>query len=547
MPIASQTAELNFPSGVTAAEVGGRTAQTAKTMAEIPGVYANTRQTNTQTEAIRQQEGLDLNDPKYSTKLSAYQASSLDSDGKVNYDQFLKLGTADNSLPWPVKQQLINKYTPLAKRYQIDQIKRNGLDDIPGTLKQLTLVDPEEAKNFAAGIGAYTDYMDNFRSTLATIGRVGEKDPIHGKILLKSFYDGKLSPETSVPAMTYQPVMAPNNDPTLKVPVGTLMPVMDTDATTGMMTPQTQQIPVTDKNGVQQQRPVWDLPDDSKQLSDYFNGLIQFGKTTSAAKQSAFAEQQEYWNDPDRIAEMQSTLDDLKKQPSNLSDEEIAAFEKQLKTNPKKAFDDIPKAVQKAKEWTEAQWDKFDTKVNALNASSRKSIGQSGNANIRAERAWDMLSAPDIVKDPLALSLAITDIMGIMKGGAPDEVQLKEGYKNIETYLANSKQKLTSTPTEVNAPGVVAQLKNMIKGLIDIDNKVIMKNLGIEQVTFKKILYDREGKLTDRAKEYITALSGSLTPAKETTTIRDAMKSIHPSKAKPDSIFVSPKGNKYNF
>jgi hypothetical protein len=141
-----------------------------------------------------------------------------------------------------------------------------------------------------------------------------------------------------------------------------------------------------------------------------------------------------------------------------------------------------------------------------MQASSRSGLGSAGIANIRSARALSMLLDPNIIQDPYAFNLVNTDIQGIMKGGAPDEVQLKEGYKNLQTWLGSLWQKVSSQPAMITQPEVQAQLINILTGLQDIDNQIIDKNLGVQKVVFKKILAEDP----ERAMEYFAALQETM-------------------------------------
>ncbi len=153
----------------------------------------------------------------------------------------------------------------------------------------------------------------------------------------------------------------------------------------------------------------------------------------------------------------------------------------------------------------EDRWLKLDQYSNALRQSSRSALGQSGIANARAGRAIDILTSKDITQDPYVFDLVNTDIQGVMKGAAPDEVQLKGKYSNLQTALASLWAKTTSKPVEINQPGVKSQLLSILKGLRDIDNNVIDKNLGVSKVTFKPILVADP----DRATSFYEAMAAT--------------------------------------
>lgn len=194
--------------------------------------------------------------------------------------------------------------------------------------------------------------------------------------------------------------------------------------------------------------------------------------------------------------------------------------------------------------WTESQWQSFDKRTNALNTTSRSALGQSGIANIRAARAVDVLTnTKDITSDPYVYSLVNTDLQGIMKGGVPNEVQLREKYTNLQSSLADIWQKVTANPVAVNQPAVKQQLLGIIQSIRQIDNNVIDKNLGVAKVAFKKIIQEDP----DRAEEFFKALSQSkeVFPQNENTPATPGQSS-QPSAA-PSTTIKSKSGHVYSF
>lgn len=117
-------------------------------------------------------------------------------------------------------------------------------------------------------------------------------------------------------------------------------------------------------------------------------------------------------------------------------------------------------------------------KINALQGSSRSALGVAGINNQKADRCIEILSDPKI--DPTEKDQAVTDLLSVMKGGSPDEVQIKQGmYKSMYENAVNFMQNITGTPQNYNNPDVINKMLNIAKGLKAVDNNTIKNNLGV--------------------------------------------------------------------
>jgi hypothetical protein len=157
---------------------------------------------------------------------------------------------------------------------------------------------------------------------------------------------------------------------------------------------------------------------------------------------------------------------------------------------------------QQKDQWTEMQWSKLVDKVNALTAGSRKVVGIAGTANMRADRALEILNNP---LTPQELKLINIDIAGIMKGGVPDmeEVRSTE-FKNLQTRFARLVQEFGGA-NQADIPKVVQKYKEILQGLKKIDQRVIEKNLGISAIGAKKIIAEDPQRWKDLQEQVISS------------------------------------------
>lgn len=147
-------------------------------------------------------------------------------------------------------------------------------------------------------------------------------------------------------------------------------------------------------------------------------------------------------------------------------------------------------------QFNERRWERLGTAVNALTAGSRKALGAAATANMRSDRALETLSDPKAT--PQDLFNVVSDIQGIYKNGAPDEMSLKYGqYKNLWSDLANIGTYLSGNPAPAEVPKIQERLKRVVLGLKAVDNKVIDDNLGINKVIFRPLIKGDPGRWAD--------------------------------------------------
>lgn len=136
---------------------------------------------------------------------------------------------------------------------------------------------------------------------------------------------------------------------------------------------------------------------------------------------------------------------------------------------------------------TQGEWDKLVRLSNPATATRGSLLGVAGVNNARADRALTSLKDPNMVVQQLDAVTA--DVAGIMKGGSPDEqgaAQMR--FSNILTRWAALKSTLTSTPQAINNPAVANKLKQIVKDIKNVDNKIISDNFKAQEQAFKPII-----------------------------------------------------------
>lgn len=135
----------------------------------------------------------------------------------------------------------------------------------------------------------------------------------------------------------------------------------------------------------------------------------------------------------------------------------------------------------------EKLWEGINKQVNPINAPRGSLLGQAGQGNARADRALTTLNSKTVT--PQQIQAVVADYAGIMQGGAPHEIALRQmGYDNLATRWANFKQFITSNPKAVNTPEVVSQLRDMIKDIKKVDNEIIKNNLDTVEQTHSGLI-----------------------------------------------------------
>ena len=120
---------------------------------------------------------------------------------------------------------------------------------------------------------------------------------------------------------------------------------------------------------------------------------------------------------------------------------------------------------------------KVEKMISPLSASSRAVLGVAGTSNMRADRALQLLKPGMTPEDK---DMVITDLQGVMKGGTPDEIQLKQGmYGSMYQNAVKLYEFVASHPEALDTPDTISRLKDTVSTLKEVDNKVISDNLGI--------------------------------------------------------------------
>lgn len=277
------------------------------------------------------------------------------------------------------------------------------------------------------------------------------------------------------------------------------------------------EIPFDQIVAVKGRNPVGEsLPQFGKVISDAMvqrANLIKMGRQTAAIESAMGAQPGSYSGmDPDqamKIAQLQQQAD-LKKMmsqytiPSYDAEGNVSGFTPVPKGM--KPFGGMkPNADQNAKgpsfaqnKFNQDQWVKLGSAVNNLNASSRKVLGVASTNNMRADRALDLIDNPQAT--PEDKELVVKDLLSVMKGGSPDEQDIKRGmYGSYHQKAIQLLEGITAQPQALNQPAVMQTLKSTILGLKNVDNKVIQDNLGINAVAFEPIIKadpERWGRLT---------------------------------------------------
>jgi hypothetical protein len=106
-------------------------------------------------------------------------------------------------------------------------------------------------------------------------------------------------------------------------------------------------------------------------------------------------------------------------------------------------------------------------------ASSRTPLGVAVTNNMKAGRAMKLLNQKGLYT-PQDQSLVTTDLTAMMKGGSPDEELLRQQqYGNLYTSGVSLLQRITSKPQDLNLPDIRQHLRDVVKGIIEVDNQSI--------------------------------------------------------------------------
>lgn len=169
-------------------------------------------------------------------------------------------------------------------------------------------------------------------------------------------------------------------------------------------------------------------------------------------------------------------------------------------------------AATKAQKQT-ASWLQINRVTNPAVAPRGSLLGTAGAANARADRALQTLNDPNAT--PQQIASVVTDIAGIMQGGAPHEIAEKQqAYGNLWQDLANLKTQVTGSPQAANTPEIVNKLRQVVQDIKAVDNDVIQRNLDTAETTFADtVAADPERWRKHRENVMRTTLGSSATPS----------------------------------
>lgn len=137
------------------------------------------------------------------------------------------------------------------------------------------------------------------------------------------------------------------------------------------------------------------------------------------------------------------------------------------------------------------QWVDTGKDMDISKASSRTPLGVAATNNVKSQRALKLLNS-DKTFTPQDLNLVTTDVSSIMKGGSPDEQLLRQ--QQYGTYYGNGiqlLQQITANPRNLNVPGIRQHLKDVIEGVIGVDNGVINDHINSIESTRADVISRR--------------------------------------------------------
>lgn len=128
--------------------------------------------------------------------------------------------------------------------------------------------------------------------------------------------------------------------------------------------------------------------------------------------------------------------------------------------------------------WRKA-WVNAGKDMDLNSSSSRTPLGVAVRNNMSGGRAMKLLEGNrDTPFTPQDQSLITTDIAAIMKGASPDEELLRQQqYPSLYKSGVELLQKITGKPQELNNPEVKKHLAEVVRGIVDVDNKVIQDHV----------------------------------------------------------------------
>lgn len=184
----------------------------------------------------------------------------------------------------------------------------------------------------------------------------------------------------------------------------------------------------------------------------------------------------------------------------------------------------------------EKQWVDAGKDLDLTKAISRSPLGLAVRNNMSASRATKLLNT-DKKFTPQDLKLVTTDLAAIMKQGTPDEELLRQQqYPTIYGNIKELWQKITANPQDLNVPEIRRHLRDVINGVIDVDNQTIKDHIdnvkSTRQETFSKDEKRAKG-MIDLASKHLLEIKKSEDPQQDGNSIVI----IVDSKGKEHSIY----------
>lgn len=142
----------------------------------------------------------------------------------------------------------------------------------------------------------------------------------------------------------------------------------------------------------------------------------------------------------------------------------------------------------KDSQFKEKNWINLGKELDLPKASSRQPLGVAVTNNQKAGRAMDLLNRKGTFT-PQDQSLVTTDLTAMMKGGSPDEELLRQQqYGSLYSNGVSLLQRITSNPQDLNIPEVRQHLKEVVQGIVKVDNQTIHGHLDSLEDTYKEAI-----------------------------------------------------------
>ncbi len=142
-------------------------------------------------------------------------------------------------------------------------------------------------------------------------------------------------------------------------------------------------------------------------------------------------------------------------------------------------------------QFKERNWINLGKELDLSKASSRTPLGVAVTNNQKAGRAMDLLNRKGTYT-PQDQSLITTDLTAMMKGGSPDEELLRQQqYGSLYSNGVSLLQRISSSPQDLNVPEVRQHLKEVIQGIVKVDNQAIKGHLESLEDTYQDVIKAR--------------------------------------------------------